>query len=207
VDLEEMEHGEEARRRARRLLGIDEAAPVLGTVASLTPQKDHQNLLLALARVKLVFPRVRLLLIGAGPLEGELRSLVDRLELRDHVLFLGARTDVAQILPSLDVFVLASRFEGLSIALLEAMASRVAPVATSVGGTPEALRDGIDGLLVEPDRPAQLAEVITRLLKDEALRTSLAAAAYDRVVERFSIRRAVEVTEDLYTSLLASPLS
>ena len=113
------------------------------------------------------------MLVGLGPLEDDLRALAVELGIGDRVRFPGSRDDVFALLPAFDAFVLSSRFEGLPIALLEAMATGVAPVATRVGGIPEVVTDGRDGLLVEPGDPAALAGALDRILGDDALRDRL----------------------------------
>ena len=197
-------HGAVARTHARGLLGLDEDTPVIGTVANFTPKKDHAGIVTALDRLRDRFPSVVMVLIGSGPLEAELREQVGRLGLGDHVRFLGSRADVAELLPALDVFVLGSRYEGLPIAMLEAMAAGVACVATRVGGVPEVITDGVDGRLVAPGAPAELADAIGELLADAVGRAGLAEAGRQRVRDGFSIDRAVRRTEELYAEVLAS---
>jgi glycosyltransferase involved in cell wall biosynthesis len=202
VDTSQVHRGPAARAHARDLLGLEPDTRVIGSVASFTPQKDHRGLLEAMDHVRRDVPRVQLLLIGAGPMELEIRSTVDRLALADHVRIIGARSDVLQLLPALDVFVLGSRFEGLAISLLEAMASGVACVATRVGGIPEALEDGVDGLLVPPGQPPALAAALVAMLTDPRRRAEMAAAGAQRVERDFSIDRAARRTAELYEQLL-----
>jgi glycosyltransferase involved in cell wall biosynthesis len=202
VDVHGAARGPDARARGRELLGLDHAAPVIGNVANLNPKKDQAGLLIAVDKLRASIPEVMLLLIGAGPLEHDLRSQVDSRGLGSNVRFLGSRDDVGQLLPALDVFVLGSRFEGLPISLLEAMAAEVACVATSVGGIPEAIADGVDGRLVPPGQPDILAEALATLLLDPQHRAQLAAAGRRRVEADFSIDRAVRRTEALYAQVL-----
>jgi glycosyltransferase involved in cell wall biosynthesis len=194
--------GPAARRSARSELGLAADVPVVGCVANLTPKKDHAGLLDAIERVRDHLPDVVLLLIGSGPLEQELRTSVTARGLGSTVRLLGSRDDVPDLLPGLDVFVLSSRFEGLPISLLEAMAAEVACVSTAVGGIPEAITDGVEGRLVPAGDSAALAEALTRVLTDEQQRHALGAAGRRRVVAEFSIDRAVRRTEQLYSQLL-----
>jgi glycosyltransferase involved in cell wall biosynthesis len=189
---------------ARRALDLSSDTPVVGCVANLTPKKDHLGLLEALVDVRAADPRVVLLLIGAGPSETDLRRKVTELGLADAVRFLGSRSDVLDLLPAFDVFVLGSRYEGLPISLLEAMAAEVACVVTRVGGIPEVITDGLDGRLVEPGDPAALAAALTSVLADAGARARMAQAGRDRVSEAFSIDRAVTRTEELYEELMSS---
>ncbi len=197
--------GHQARLAARRELGIDEAVPVIGNVANLTPKKDHAGLLAAFDVVRRRVPEAELLLVGSGPLEADLKAEVRDRELDGSVRFLGSRDDVPALLPALDVFVLSSRYEGLPISLLEAMAAEVACVTTRVGGIPEAITDGVDGRLVGPGDPSALAAALVEVLSDAERRAELASMGRERVVAGFSIDRAVERTQELYTQVLAPP--
>ncbi len=164
----------------RRELGIPDASVVLGTVAELAPVKDQRNLLAGVRAIHDAGHAVHLVLAGDGPLREDLQRLTTDLRLGDYVHFLGLRSDVPQLLADIDVFVLSSLTEGLSNALLEAMAGGKAVVATGVGGNLEVVVDGVTGLLVAPGQPRQLSGAITRLICDPALRLSMGAAGRDR---------------------------
>ena len=206
IDSAAMHHGPEARARARAALGIAADAPVVGTVGNMTAKKDHATLLRAFAEVHAAHAGAKLLLVGIGPLEDELRALTASLGLADAVVFTGMREDVFELLPGFDLFVLSSRFEGLPIALLEAMASGVAPVSTRVGGIPEVLTDGEDGLLVDPGDAGALAAALTKLLADDQAREAMAAAARRRAAD-FDLSRAVRQIEGIYERSLRSTRS
>ncbi len=203
VDAENAPRGPVARRRARELLGIAPETLVVGNVANFSPKKDQHTLLDAFAQVRAAVPDALLLLIGMGPLEAELRARVASEDLDDCVRFLGSRDDVQELLPALDLFVLSSRFEGLPISLLEAMAAEVCCVSTSVGGIPEAVRDGHEGRLVDPGNPSALSDALSDLLRDEGARRRLAASGRARVSEAFSIQRAVRRVGTAYGPLLS----
>jgi len=198
VDAANAPRGSAARGRARELMGIAPETPVIGNVANFSPKKDHHTLLDAFAQVREAVPEALLLLIGMGPLEAELRTRVASEGLEDSVRFLGSRDDVQELLPALDLFVLSSRFEGLPISLLEAMAAEVCCVSTSVGGIPEALRDGKEGALVAPGSHERLAAMLATLLNDPGKMDALASAGRQRVEQGFSIGRAVRTTEAGY---------
>jgi glycosyltransferase involved in cell wall biosynthesis len=194
--------GPDARALARTTLGLDPGAPVIGTVGNFTAKKDQATLLRAVAA--LGSPRLDatvLVLVGLGPLESDLRSLAAGLGIADRVVFAGSRDDVFDLLPAFDVFALSSQFEGLPIALLEAMATGIAPVATSVGGIPEVISDGRDGLLVAPGDPGALAAAVTKLLDDDGLRADLGARARVRAAD-FDLVHAVRRAEDIYRRAL-----
>ncbi len=143
------------------------------------------------------------MLVGSGPLEEELRGLAATAGLHDAVVFTGMRDDVPELLPGFDVFVLSSRYEGLPIALLEAMAAGIPPVVTRVGGIPEVVVDGHDGILVDAGAPDELARAVALLLDDPAYARRLGAAAAARSAQ-FDLATAVERTQAIYDSVLAS---
>lgn len=185
----------------REELGIPEGAPVVGTIANFKAAKDHATLLRAAAKVRAELPPVRFVLVGQGPLEPETRKLATELGLGDTVVFAGFRTDAQRLAAAFDLFALSSTYEGLPIALIEAMALGRPAVVTGVGGTPEVVTDGQQGVLVPPRDPDALAEGLLRLLGDDALRARMGAAARERAFD-FDIRKAVRRTEQVYAELL-----
>jgi glycosyltransferase involved in cell wall biosynthesis len=201
VELHRARFDSSAGSHARTTLGLGSHEPVIGTVGNFTAKKDHATLLHATAHVRERLPAVRLVLVGSGPLETELRETVAALGLEANVLFAGSRGDVPAILPAFDVFALSSRFEGLPIALLEAMASGRACVATRVGGIPEVITDGLDGVLVEPGNPHQLAAEVIDLLGDGARREELGRHALARAGD-FEVAGAVRRIERVYDEAL-----
>ncbi|KAB8144399.1 glycosyltransferase family 4 protein [Chloroflexia bacterium SDU3-3] len=180
--------------------GVPEAAPLLGVVGRLGGQKGHALLLDALPTVWASFPEAHAVFVGQGELEPQLRAQADRLGAAGRVRFAGAveRAQVPQALAELDVFALPSLYEGLPFAVVEAMAAARAIVATEVDGTREALDHGRTGLLVPPGQPAPLAQAITRLLGDAALRQRLGAAAQAEAASRFDERAMLAATFALY---------
>ncbi len=203
VDLTPSEVGRTAGR-IRSEIGVPEDALLLGTVARLTPEKDHETLLRAFARIVSQHAGARLLIVGDGPLREVLEKRVVELKINESAHFLGSRQDVASILSSLDVFVLASREEGLGIALLEAMAARVPVVATAVGGIPEIVVDGKTGLLVAPGDPDGLADAVMGLLMDKERGQSFVTEGAKRVAEQFDVSQMIRAYESLYVRLLSS---
>jgi glycosyltransferase involved in cell wall biosynthesis len=185
----------------RQELGIVDGVPLVGTVANFKAHKGHQVLLEAARLVRARHAEARFVLIGRGPLEDEVRRQVNRMGLDGSVAVLGYRQDAVRLTGAFDVFVLPSLYEGLPIALLEAMALERPVVATRVGGTPEVVTDGVDGLLVPGGDPRALAERIVRLIDDVSLRTRLGRAAGERA-RRFDIRPAVRRMEQVYEELL-----
>jgi glycosyltransferase involved in cell wall biosynthesis len=147
-------------------------------------------------------PGARLVIVGSGPLEERLRAQVRNASLTDCVLMTGSRDDVQALLPAFDLFVLSSRFEGLSIALVEALAAGVPAVCTRVGGVPEVLDGSNAGLMVPPQQPTQLAAAMEEVLADPRRRATMAAAAVRRA-ESFDVRESVGRLETIYDRALA----
>ena len=186
----------------RRSAGIPSGAPVVGTVAVFRTQKRLNDWLFAARLLRDRHPEVRFLLVGDGPLAGDLEQRARALELADVVHFSGLQEDVRPFLSAMDVFMLSSLFEGLPLALLEAMSMERGVVATSVGGIPEVVRHGENGFLVEPRRPEALAEFASRLLARPDTKDRMGALARQTIESGFSLRRMTEQLEATYTELL-----
>lgn len=183
----------------RAELGIGASERILVTVARLTEQKGHIHLIEALPAILERSPATRLLLLGEGELRETLRARARALGVEDRVLFLGVRSDVAGLLALADVFVLPSRWEGTSLALLEAMAAARPIAATDIDGNRHVLRHGRDCLLVPPGRSAPLAQAVIRLLEDRNLAAELGAQARREALERFDIRATLAAYEELWS--------
>jgi glycosyltransferase involved in cell wall biosynthesis len=191
------------RAPARARLGLPEDALVLGTLGRLAEQKGQATLLEAVARLAPGRPRLTLFLAGRGPLRDDLEARAERLGIAERVRFLGVRRDRDALFAAMDAFVLPSRWEGLSLALVEALGAGRAVVATRVGGNPEVVRDGETGLLVPPDDPAALADALAGLLDDPARRERLGAAGAEDARRRFAIEEHVRQLAALYRAGLA----
>jgi L-malate glycosyltransferase len=182
-------------------------APVVGMLARLDPIKGIEYFLEAAAQVTARRPDARFLIVGDNRVDvayrEELTRLARRLRLEDVVRFTGFRNDVAEVLSLLSVSVLASLSEGLSNTLLESMAAGIPVVATAVGGNPEAVEQGVTGILVPPKNGAALADAICRILNQRDLAAAMGRAGRRRVSERFSTRAMVSESERLYGQLLA----
>ncbi|MFN7015816.1 MAG: glycosyltransferase [Fimbriimonadales bacterium] len=174
------------------------------TVGRLEPPKDYANLLQAFQQVvsQTSLP-TRLLIVGQGPLQEAMERQIADLGLGGFVQLLGMRTDIASLLNTADAFVLASAWEGMSNALLEAAATALPVVATSVGGNPEIVLDGQTGYLVPPRNPDALADAMLRLMNlPEHERQAMGQAGRQHIVENFEIERIVDRWEQLYLELL-----
>ena len=174
----------------------------VGMVAHLSPEKGHRFLLAAAARVVSEFPGVVFVLIGMGPLLSRLEEQVRELGIENHVIFTGFRDDSDTLMRECDVFCLPSLSEGLSSAILVAMASSLPVVATQVGGIPELVVDGETGLLVPPSDVEQLVEALGQVLNSETLRRRMGQAGRRRVEQDFMLERKLDETEQLYLTLL-----
>jgi len=192
-------YGRIDKQAARRDLGLDPNRRYLTTVARFHPVKDHGTLLRGFAQVAGTRDDVDLLLVGDGALRPELEQLCRQLNLTDRVKFLGIRNDVAAILMASDLFALTSLSEAASITLLEAMASELPVVVTAVGGNPEIVRDGIDGLLVPRESPAEFSAAVLRLFGDSRSATAMGRAGAERVRASFRLETTINRYYELYT--------
>ena len=185
-------------------LGLPSDAVVVGSLTRMRVRKGVEELLRAMAEICAARPEVHLVVAGEVELDDELRALVAASGLGDRLHLLGRRSDVPEVLSAMDVFVLSSHDEGMSNAILEAMAMEKPVVATAVGGTGEVVGEGVTGHLV-PARDAEaLAQGIRRVLDDRARGRAMGARGRQVVVDRFSAKAMVRQMEALYTQLLAA---
>jgi glycosyltransferase involved in cell wall biosynthesis len=182
----------------REEYGLPEAAPIVGVVARLEPEKGHPTLLEAWPSVLRRVPLARLLVVGEGSRRSELEAQAAALGLDGTVVFTGRRDDVPAVTAALDVAVLPSYREAQGLAILEAMALSRPVVASAVGGIPEMIEDGRTGLLVPPHDAGALADAIVRLLTDHPYADMLARGGHDLVHERFCVELMVQAIEDIY---------
>jgi glycosyltransferase involved in cell wall biosynthesis len=201
-----IEYGVEPRgygRPDRALLEFKGDGPLAGMVSVLRPQKDP---LLAVRAAHRLLSRGelpgRLAIVGNGPLEGSVRAEIDRLDLGEHVRWFPYRGDVAPYLAALDLFVLPSAWEALPLSVLEAMSCGIAVLATSVGGVPEAVRDGVTGRLVPRGDEEALAGALRDLLAAPARLRTMGFAGRMAYDPRFRVERMVSEIETLYGELL-----
>jgi glycosyltransferase involved in cell wall biosynthesis len=177
--------------------GGDRDSHLVVSVGRMTAEKGHDLLLRAFARLVDRYPAWRLVIAGDGPLRSALEALCDRLALRDRVEFVGLVTNVQAIFASAELFVLPSRREVFPMALCEAMASGVPPVATEYRpGVREIVRDGVDGLVVPVEDVPALTEAMARLMGDAAERRRLGARAVE-IAQRYGVPRVMTMWEDL----------
>jgi glycosyltransferase involved in cell wall biosynthesis len=191
-------------RRAAASLGVPEDALLVGVVAQLIPRKGHRFLLEALPTLAAAHPRLHALFFGQGALETELRARIAALGLAGRVHLAGFRDDLDALLPCLELLVHPATMEGLGVSLLQASSAGVAILASAAGGIPEAVRDGINGLLVPPGDAAALGAALGRLLDDATLRRRLGEGGRELMRREFSIDAMVEGNLAVYSELLGA---
>lgn len=190
------------RNGVREELHIAADAPVVGTVANFKSHKRLDQLLRAFALVARGVPDARFVLVGQGSLEKELRDLAHALGLDDRVVFTGFREDAPRVCSTFDVFAVSSEHEGLSIALIEALALGKPAVVTDVGGLSEVIQDGRQGYIVPVGHASALAYRIVQLLQDQELRLRMGAEGRARA-RVFDIRNSVRRMEQVYEELVS----
>jgi glycosyltransferase involved in cell wall biosynthesis len=185
--------------------GIPRRAPLIGVVARLEPEKGHRFLIDAMPAILATAPDAWLAIVGEGSEADALRAQSASLgrSISERIVFTGRRDDVSALTADLTVAALPSLREAQGISILEAMARRRPVVASAVGGIPEVITDGVDGLLVPPADSPALATAIGSLLTDSALCERIGEAGYRTVAERFSIDAQVKQIEVLYDEELA----
>jgi glycosyltransferase involved in cell wall biosynthesis len=203
IELTAVRSAESNRERIRSEIGANESDVVVVTVANYRQQKAYPNLFAAARTVLPRCPSAFFVAVGQGPLREQIEAEHAALDRRDRFALLGRRDDVPAVLAAGDVFVLASDYEGLPVALMEAAAIGLPVVATAVGGVPEVITDGVEGLLVPPRDPAALADAIERVVADGALRARLAATARRRG-DDFDIARVARLLRDRYEAVITA---
>jgi glycosyltransferase involved in cell wall biosynthesis len=185
----------------RRELRIDADSPLVGIVAALRPEKNHELYLEVARRVVRQLPKARFLIVGDGLCRGDLERRAAEMGLESSVLFVGSRNDVPRLLAAMDVFALTSHNEANPISILEAMSVGRPVVSTDVGSIHEAVTDGETGYLVPAGDSAQLTDRVLSLLMDEPRRVAMGAAARAAVIDHWSIDAMVSGYEQLIGSI------
>jgi glycosyltransferase involved in cell wall biosynthesis len=189
------------RDRLRAALGVGPEQLLVGTVSCLKPQKSPEDFIRVAALVCQRMPAARCVLVGDGALRPQIEAMIRAQGLQDRVALLGWRRDVASLLKAFDVFILTSQWEGLPCAMLEARASRIPIVATRVGGSAEAIIEGIHGTLCPAGDVRAMANRVCQILGDERLRAELRNGTQE-LPEEFTIQETVKQYQSLYTYLL-----
>lgn len=193
---------EDERKTVRTGLGYEASDLLVGMVARLGQEKDHETLLKAMPIICEKIPEIKLLIIGEGPKRIKLEKLAQELGINRQIAFTGSRKDIPELLAALDLVVLSSFYEGTSITLLEAMAAGKATIASNVGGNDKVVVDGKTGFLFKQGDYQELARKVISLLSDKTLRQSMGEQGRKIVCERFSGPVMVKEYECLYDEVL-----
>ena len=205
INLEPIDSILTNKEQARTLIGASSDEMVFGSVGRLVPTKGHIYLIAAFEKVRKVFPNSRLVIIGEGPLSGELKEKARKTSASSQISFLGYRKDVLELLKGLDVFVFPSLAEGLGLALIEAMGSRIPAIASKAGGIPEAFGQNKCGILVPAKDINSLAEAMKEIAHlDQEKRKIMGNAARARIEEAFTTDTMSKGLMDIYESVIAS---
>jgi L-malate glycosyltransferase len=186
----------------QRIPELENAAVVIGSVCVMRPEKRMDWVVRAFAKVHQVDARTHLLLVGSGPETPRLQELASKLGIRDVAHFQPAQTDVAPWMRSMDIYINSSYSESFPNALLEAMACGCCPIGSRVGGIPELLSHGKNGLLFDSNDEPQLTDMLKLAVTDEPLRTRLRQCAVLTAHQQFSMQLTLSRTEGLYERLL-----
>jgi L-malate glycosyltransferase len=190
------------RDAIRASLGVPSGDLLVGTVANLRATKGYPDLLHAARTVLDELADVHFVAIGRGPLEPELRALHAELRLGQRFQLLGHRPDAVQVMSAFDVFCLPSHYEGLPVALMEALALGLPVVATRVGGVEELVTDGREAVLVRPHHPDELAKTLIAVLRDPHLRVEMSSCARE-TAETLNVENTVREVEAAYGAVMA----
>ena len=190
--------GRSHREPVRRMLGCKPHNFVIGIVARLAEEKDHQTLLKAFQQLNQERPETRLVIIGDGPLREPLEQLAANGGTAPSIRFLGERHDIPHLLSGLDVFALSSRTEGLPMTVLEAMAAGLPIVASQVGGVPAAVENGVTGWLVPAGAPLALAQALKFVAQDKHAAHEMGQAGRKKLEREFSVSHTAARYEEVY---------
>lgn len=184
----------------RRELNIDPSTILVGFIARITAQKDPFTLIKAASKIPDSM-NIKFLIVGDGDLKEQTVKMAKELNVSHKILFQNFRQDIPDILNAIDIYCLPSLWEGLSIALLEAMAMKKAIIATAVDGTKEVIRNEYNGLFVEVQQADQLAAAIIRLAQNTAFRKELADNAYNTILQDFNVKKMIDKIEEVYFAI------
>lgn len=190
------------RTAFRSEFNLPASATVVGMVAQLIQRKGHFYLIEAVDALRRDYPDLRVLLFGKGPLQAELETEISRLKLGDIITFAGFRNDLPKWLGGLDILAHPADMEGLGVSLLQASAAAVPIIASRAGGLPEAVLDGVNGLLIPRGDVTALKAALRRLLDDAALRKQLGEAGRARILAEFSVEAMVQGNLAIYNKIL-----
>lgn len=192
------------RPDSRHIFGVVNSDFVVGCVASLSYVKAQEYLIEAASLLLPEFPELRVVLIGDGERRSYLENYAKKLHISEFIVFVGYRNDVKSLYVGFDVFALVSKYEGLPMALLEAMAAGVPVVASAVGAIPDVIGDNEFGFLVKPGSVADIVDSVRYLITNHSKRNELSIKGRSRVEEKFSSKKMCRAYENLYKKLIDS---
>ncbi|MCD4780914.1 MAG: glycosyltransferase family 4 protein [Candidatus Omnitrophica bacterium] len=204
IHIPDYQASKQGKQKVREKFQLKPGHMIIGSVARLDPIKGNDILLEAFFRLQQEFPDCYLLLVGSGSQQPMLEERCKEWRIQDRVIFCGYQKNVADLINAMDIFVLASRNEGMGRVLLEAMACQKPIVASRTGGIPELIDDNKNGILVTPQQPEELYSALSQLLRQPDLRRQLGRTGFQRVNEKFSIEKMVSDIDGLYKKLLNS---
>lgn len=186
----------------KKQLGLNKNDFVLGNVGRMDYWKNQRILIEILPDLKKISPQIKLILVGGGEEEGNLKKSAIKKGVKNDVIFLGQRSDVNQILKAFDIFVFPSLTEGLPLVVIEAMATGLPIVASHVGGIPELVVNGETGFLVSPTSKEEIKEAIIKLLNNPELRKEMGQIARKRFETHFSLPQMVQKYIEVYEEVV-----
>lgn len=184
--------------KMRRDLGLGKETPLLGHVGIFRGKKGHRYFLEACQAIKEEMPEARFLIVGEGPIEKHIRLWIKEFDLEREAIMTGFREDINEVLAALDILVMSSVDEGVPQVISQALAMGKGVVASSIGGIPELIKDGVTGLLVLPADSKAISQACLRLLRDKSLSSRLGQAGRKLVEERFGLETMLDKTEEIY---------
>jgi glycosyltransferase involved in cell wall biosynthesis len=198
VDIDKFKNIEFDKEKKRKSIGINIDDFMIISVGELNKNKNHQAIIKAVAKLK--NEKIKYIVCGQGPLENELRGLTNALRIDNQVKFLGFRKDIVELMNVADLFAFPSYREGLSLSLMEAMASGLPVVCSKIRGNIELIEEGKGGYLIDPKKPLEFADKINKLYKDRKLRNSFAGNNYNHI-NNFSIKNVIDKISQIYKEL------
>lgn len=201
IDTDRFVANAQTREEIRGQWGVSEDTAVCGIVAALRPEKDHALFLKAAAHVVEQAPQSHFVIVGDGPERPGIEALRDELGLQDHVTMTGSRSDIPELLSAMDCFALTSKNEASPVSILEAMSTQLPVVAPRVGSIPDAVDDGVNGLLVEASNLDETADAMAALMQDADKRAEMGKAAREKVLRYGSLDAMVSGYQDLISGV------
>lgn len=203
IPLEKFRKKEINKERKRKELGIRNNGPVVGMISCLKPQKSPEDYVRAAIKIYDAMPGVNFLLAGNGILRNRCKNILKHSGIDGRFIFAGWRKDISEILDILDVFVLTSKWEGMSVAMIEALSKGKPAVVTDAGGAIELVKDGVSGYVTKPGAYEETAGRVVTMLKDKSLLSSMGREAELSIDESFDIKNMARNVDRLYQECFA----